>query len=334
MDSQVRLVRFTDPVRFSVRVEPVLAQAEAANCLQLGIVAALRREAEARQRAEERARPSEEAAANGRQVGANQRIRQPPYLATLERNGEVQMVILRTPPFKLVLSTPFGDLARQGGDERGEGLEMLLNPLIMDVLRLYPDLPAVLGPTRLSRAAAEAWTRATGKPHHLDVALRIFELDWVTPPTGVPGAMRRATVRDGALVVEWVRAFQRDIGENDSPEDAERVAASRLAPDDNPEATGALGLYLWEDGGVPVSMAAAGSPTPNGARINLVYTPPEHRRHGYASACVATLSQRVLDSGRRFCFLFTDLANPTSNHIYQEIGYRPVVDVDDYVFGK
>jgi predicted GNAT family acetyltransferase len=83
----------------------------------------------------------------------------------------------------------------------------------------------------------------------------------------------------------------------------------------------------------PVSLAGYGGPTRHGIRIGPVYTPPAERRRGYASACVAALSQQLLDRGRRFCFLFTDLANPTSNHIYQQIGYRPVSDVDEYRFG-
>ena len=79
-------------------------------------------------------------------------------------------------------------------------------------------------------------------------------------------------------------------------------------------------------------MCGVGGPTPNGIRIGPVYTPPEFRGRGYASACVAAASQLQLDAGRRFCFLFADLSNPTSNHIYQEIGYEPVGDVDRYVF--
>ena len=65
-----------------------------------------------------------------------------------------------------------------------------------------------------------------------------------------------------------------------------------------------------------------------------MYTPPEQRGHGYASAATAALSQLLLERGRRFCFLFTDLANPTSNHIYQTIGYQPVCDVDIYHFAE
>ena len=90
-------------------------------------------------------------------------------------------------------------------------------------------------------------------------------------------------------------------------------------------------LFLWEDRD-PVSMAAGMAETPNGIRVGYVYTPPEARRRGYASACVAALSQHYLDQGRRFCFLYTDLANPTSNAIYQRMGYYPVSDIDDYNF--
>jgi hypothetical protein len=92
------------------------------------------------------------------------------------------------------------------------------------------------------------------------------------------------------------------------------------------------GLALWEVDGSPVSMAGYTGPTPHGIRVSYVYTPAEHRRKGYASACVAALSQQLLDRGFDFCFLFTDLHNPTSNHIYQQIGYQPVVDVDSYRF--
>jgi len=84
-------------------------------------------------------------------------------------------------------------------------------------------------------------------------------------------------------------------------------------------------FYLWDDG-QPVAMSGAGGQTPHGVRIGPVYTPPEHRRRGYASALVAAISQAQLDAGRTFCFLYTDLANPTSNHIYQAIGYESVTD--------
>ena len=83
---------------------------------------------------------------------------------------------------------------------------------------------------------------------------------------------------------------------------------------------------LWEDGGEAVSVSGWGGPTPNGIRIGPVYTPPALRGRGYATALVAELSQALLDEGRSFCFLFTDLANPTSNAIYERIGYVRVCE--------
>jgi hypothetical protein len=77
-------------------------------------------------------------------------------------------------------------------------------------------------------------------------------------------------------------------------------------------------------------MAGWNAASPNGVRIGYVFTPRERRR-GYASVCTADVSQRALDAGRRYCFLYTDLANPTSNAIYGRIGYRPVADVMDWL---
>ena len=69
-----------------------------------------------------------------------------------------------------------------------------------------------------------------------------------------------------------------------------------------------------------------------GIRIGPVYTPPEHRRRGYATTLVADLSAWLLERGHRACFLYTDLANPTSNRIYVEIGYERVCDAMEFVF--
>ena len=90
--------------------------------------------------------------------------------------------------------------------------------------------------------------------------------------------------------------------------------------------------WLWFDGGRAVSLTGVGGLTPHGIRIGPVYTPPELRARGYASNLVAGVTQRQLDAGRDYVFLFTDLANPTSNKIYQDIGYQPVNDIDEWDF--
>lgn len=81
-------------------------------------------------------------------------------------------------------------------------------------------------------------------------------------------------------------------------------------------------------------MNVSNRPARHGIRINAVYTPPEHWGCGYASACVAALSQEMLEAGRKFCFLYTSLAEPVSNKIYQQIGYQRVCDVRVYEFGE
>ena len=158
------------------------------------------------------------------------------------------------------------------------------------------------------------------------VSERIFRLTEVQTPAAVPGRLRPAEPTDRALVRDWIDAFMREALEPTAPDDVDAMTDRWLAGRGRT-------LYLWEDGEV-VSLAGIGSPTPHGVRVGPVYTPPDRRGHGYASALVAGISQAALDAGRRFCFLFTDLANPTSNHIYETIGYRPVRDVDMWRFER
>ncbi len=151
---------------------------------------------------------------------------------------------------------------------------------------------------------------------------RVYELRRVIPPPPAPGALRVATEADQELVARWLYDFAREVGMEGTVETVAESAAQRI---DRRE------LFLWEDGR-PVSLAGRGRHTTHGAVIGSVYTPPAFRGRGYASSCVAALSRQMLDAGWRFCALFTDLANPISNSIYQKIGYRPLGDFDEYGF--
>ncbi len=237
-----------------------------------------------------------------------------PYMATVGEGGEAIAAALMTPPFGLVVSTV----------ARGDPGEVLA-PIVDDVRRFRVTPPGVVGPAPVSRAFAELWQASEGQPYRKGTAMRVYRLRRVIPVTGVPGALRTATDRDRELLSQWFAAFNREaLGEETNPEQAERLTEAYLQGETR-------GIYLWEDGR-PVSMAGHSGPTPNGVRVNAVYTPPGLRGRGYASACVATLSQKLLDKGRRYCFLFTDLANPTSNRIYRAVGYEAVADVDEYKF--
>jgi predicted GNAT family acetyltransferase len=184
------------------------------------------------------------------------------------------------------------------------------------------NVPAVVAEKHLAESFAEAWKTVRGCRWHEGMQQRIHQLRRVRISEYAPGIFRKATFQDMERAVAWGQAFHRECFGDTEPDRSPQVAEQKLS---NGE------LFFW-DNPTPVSMAARTRPTPNGESIGLVYTPPEYRGQGYATSVVAALSQRILDDGKRFCCLYTDLANPTSNSIYQKIGYEPVADVIDIQF--
>ena len=217
-----------------------------------------------------------------------------PYFAVVEDGDRIVTAALRTPPHHLVLAEtddPAGYVA-----------------LAADVHAVFAELPGVSGPASAIGAFVSAWGALTGAEARRMMSQRIYEATEVVGPQGVGGGMREAGDEDRELLLDWLRAFMREAIPED-PEDATGFLERKAA---DPDAR----LVLWEDG-APVSLAACGSATPNGIRIGPVYTPPELRGRGYASALTAELTRQLLAGGRDFCFLYTDLANPTSNSIYR-----------------
>ncbi len=170
-------------------------------------------------------------------------------------------------------------------------------------------------------AFGDRWTVRTGHPARVVLAERIYRLTRVRAPRPVSGRMRVATAADRDLLVRWLIDFEAEaLSAAPSPVDPATSVDRWMS------GAGGRVNYLWEDGQAR-SWCGVGGLTPHGIRIGPVFTPGEWRGQGYASALVAAASQVQLDAGRQFCFLYTDLANPTSNHIYAEIGYEPVRDV-------
>jgi GNAT superfamily N-acetyltransferase len=227
------------------------------------------------------------------------RFGSPIYLATLEEGNRVLGSAFRTPPFHAALTRL---------PARAEA------PLADDMAAVYDRLPGVQGPYREANAFAGEWCRRAGCRCSVAFRLRLYELTRVRfPPVRPPGRLRAARPSDLDVVRDWAAAFVTETGVDTRPEDyGEHLLA-------------AGGLYLWEDAR-PRCMVGVNRASPNGATIGAVYTPREFRGRGYASAAVAELSQRLLDAGRRFCTLYTDLANPTSNRIYQAVGFEPLAD--------
>jgi predicted GNAT family acetyltransferase len=184
-------------------------------------------------------------------------------------------------------------------------------------------LPTAGGPVQVADVFAARWSEATGAAASIQMQERIYECTAVVHPHGVGGAMRPYSTADRPVAIEWMRAFF-DEALPGSPE-------GRVESFVDGRAAGNGSFVLWEDDGRVVSLAGHAGDTPAGARVGPVYTPPELRGRGYASALTAALTEQLLER-RRFCVLYTDLANPTSNSIYQRIGYRAVTDVTVWRF--
>ncbi|MCB0549075.1 MAG: GNAT family N-acetyltransferase [Phaeodactylibacter sp.] len=224
-------------------------------------------------------------------------------------------------PVYCAVQTPPRNLLVYGNPEDAEACAGLIHGL---VVRQGMEVPGVIGPRAVIEPFVMAWQKKTGGSWQMKQAMGVFQLDKVIPPAGCGGRLRAVGPEDQALAYEWICAFQLEALGERGEEFAQQLVKRHLERGD---------LFFWEDPG-PVSMAAATRPTRNGITINAVYTPPEHRGKGYASNCVAQLSQNMLDKGHLFCALFTNLNNPTSNKIYQAIGYRKVAEFLEVRFGE
>ena len=237
-----------------------------------------------------------------------------PYFAIAEDREGIAAAATMTPPHGTIVYS-----------ER-TNCRPALSAIAQNLANAGWTLPSVNGPEPICTHFASIWTELTKARVKYAVRERTFELREVIHPAYSPGHLRQATSDDLDLLAQWYLDFTvealYDIDPLSISEARDRVQI-RLERGT---------LYVWEDGGAVVSMAGSSRPTINGIAIGPVYTPPHLRGKGYATSAVAKLSQLLLDQGRAFCTLFTDLANPTSNRIYQNIGYRPVCDYTVYSF--
>ena len=234
------------------------------------------------------------------------------YMATVEKNGELILAAIMTEMQKLIVYSTI--------DECDVAIELM----VKNLLSINISIPGVVGPQKLSKRFSQVWSKYVDCNAKLDVNMRVYELSQVNLDVIGKGKLRQAIDSDLEFIGKGIYEFEIDAGLESKP-DMERcseVASKRILD---------KSIYLWEYEGKVVSMAAKTRPTQNGVTIALVYTPKEFRKRGYGTSCVASLSQHLLDSGYKFCTLFTDLSNPISNSIYMKIGYKPIGDFDSYV---
>lgn len=179
------------------------------------------------------------------------------------------------------------------------------------------SIPGTIAESGLARAFAKRW----GKPYRVQMHERIYRLERVNNVPMV-GTLRPVRMSDMPFLPYWLKAAHEEM----------LCEPSELSGDRAQEAIESGKYCVLEVNGIPVSLAGTARRTAHGCSIGPVYTPPYNRNHGYATSCVAALSRQQLQNGARFCALFTDLANPVSNSIYQKIGYHPIQDVDALVW--
>lgn len=214
----------------------------------------------------------------------------------------VDGVVLQTPPFPLMLaSAPSGSV-----------------PGLLTMLADGRALPAAVNVAARGEAAfLAAWAAVTGGTGTPWTRTRLYRLAGLVPSeAAAAGAARLAGQADLDLLLRWHEEFQREA-EGGGRDDVRRSVAERL---------GYAGLLLWEAGGKPVAMAGLTRIVAGVARVTGVYTAPDQRRRGYGGAITAAASQVALARGAAEVVLFTDLSNPTSNALYQRLGYRSVED--------
>ena len=224
------------------------------------------------------------------------------YLATVSDASRPSLAALMTPPYNLILA---------GEPEAAVAIELLAD----DLIQKRWSVAGMMGPNRLVESFVSFWQRRKAGKARQGSSQRLYRLEEVIDPAYSPGRLRWAEEADAELVLQWMEGF-REEATPEGPRLSPATAHGRIAE---------RSVFLWEDNG-PACMAVKTRPTRHGVSVSWVYTPPERRRRGYASSCVASLSRQLLNAGFEYCTLFTNLNNPTSNHIYQQIGYRPLCD--------
>jgi predicted GNAT family acetyltransferase len=231
-----------------------------------------------------------------------------PYLVTVGTDAGMLGAAVHLAPFNLVITRANREA---------------IAALARHAFESLPDLKGVTGPARSADDFALAWSKLSRAKPVRGMRLRIHETRRVVDPDlpFPPGHFRPAVPDDLDLLAAWTDVFVSDA------HIPERVDARTVVQD----AITRGRLHVWEDG-KPVSMAAWTGKTPNGVRINFVYTPRELRGKGFGTACVTALTKQQLQQGNAFCWLYTDLSSGASPNIFKRIGYRPVSDVSEYYF--
>ena len=225
----------------------------------------------------------------------------------------IKLIALMTPPWNITMYAVDNKIDNEA-----------VSCLVEGIIKSGIPLPGVLTEKNLALAFAKSYCEAKGMEYKIHKNMRQYELTKVNPEIPIIGNTRLAKNEDMAFLPYWKEGFQYDCFSH-SP-----VPEAKIEPYHYLINTGRL--YIQELEGTAVSMAMMNREMQNVCGVSNVYTPPYFRGKGYASSCVAELSRIVLEKCYKSCVLYTDLDNPTSNSIYQKIGYKPICDSSEILF--
>lgn len=230
-----------------------------------------------------------------------------PYMATIEENGKLLAIFQMTPPHPLNIIFV---------DENQ--ISTCIDLCISELTKHAVPVESIISVKEWAVLFAQKWQEKTDGNFSLMMDQGLYRLDQVEESLEMsPGKWRYAAISDAQLIEKWYSQFEQDTGLSvTAPKEIKKRVKNML---DGKE------VFFWEDQGEVVSMMKKSRPTTNGITVSLVFTPAEKRKKGYGRTLVATVSRELLKEFE-FCVLYTDMLNPTSNKIYQEIGYQKLVD--------
>ncbi|MDJ1474245.1 GNAT family N-acetyltransferase [Bacillus sp. LS15-K4] len=238
-------------------------------------------------------------------LGVLQMVQQPIFMGVAKQEEEIVVVFLQTEEKKQIIVAT-SEIAE-------EDIVELANKLT----KVYSNVPGLIGNKKIVQKLAEEISVLENKKTNVVMEQGIYELKRVKKKWNGDGIFRELSSDELPLIEQWIYQFCEDVKLPTTKEEAKQTAYTLITN---------RRLFGLEVDGKLVSVAAKTRPTTNNITVNFVYTPKEARKKGYASSCVAALSQRMLDEGYKTTTLYTDLANPTSNKIYQEVGYEQIAE--------
>ncbi|CAM3844354.1 GNAT family N-acetyltransferase [Bacillus cereus] len=238
-------------------------------------------------------------------LGVLQMVHQPIFMGIAKQGEEIAVVFLQTEEKKQIIVAT------------SEITEEDIVELAKKLAEVYPNVPGLIGNKKIVQRLAEEIAVLANKKTTVAMEQGIYELKQVKKKWNGDEVFREVNSDELTLIEQWIYQFCGDVNLPTTKEEAKQTAHTLITNHR---------LFGLEVDGKLVSVAAKTRPTKNNITVNFVYTPKEERKKGYASNCVAALSQRMLDEGYKTTTLYTDLANPTSNKIYQEIGYEQIAE--------